>query len=188
MSPVATHPTTASDGATLAERIKSSKPNSVLAKTLPDEYHEARLAEVTKHRTRDGSKEPSSPIVVTHKSHNKCITHTLVRAMLHLEHTPGMLSLLAGKPHSSTFPITSLNFTVRDPAGCGADTHIALTKEELDTGLQYNLTVGLPPFLEWLYGIQKRAHGRDKGEGWTITSGNGSQDLIYKVGPGADIF
>ncbi|KIP06241.1 hypothetical protein PHLGIDRAFT_24665 [Phlebiopsis gigantea 11061_1 CR5-6] len=101
--------------------------------------------------------------------------------MLHLEKTPGMLSLLAGKPHASTFPITSLNFTVRDPAGCGADTHIALTKEELDTGLQYNLTVGLPAFLEWLYGLQTRAHGRDKGEGWTITSGNGSQDLIYKA-------
>ena len=106
---------------------------------------------------------------------------TTVRAVLHLEQTPGILSLLAGKPHSSTFPITSLNFTFKDPVDPTVEFPVQLSQEELEVGLQYCLTPGIPQFLEWTYGLQKRAHGRDKGEGWSLTTGNGAQDLIYKV-------
>lgn len=101
--------------------------------------------------------------------------------MLHLEQTPGLISLLAGKPHSSTFPITSLTFTLRDPIDPSVETPIHLTQAELDEGLQYGPTTGIPPLTEWVYGLQKAAHGRDKGEGWSVTIGNGAQDLIYKV-------
>lgn len=104
-----------------------------------------------------------------------------VRSVLHLEQCPGIISLLAGKPHSSTFPITSLNFTLRDPVDPAIETPIYLSQEELDLGLQYGPTTGIQPLIEWAYGLQKAAHGRDKGEGWSITVGNGAQDLIYKV-------
>ena len=30
-------------------------------------------------------------------------------------------------------------------------------------------------------GLQERSHGRKSGEGWRLTIGNGSQDLIFKV-------
>ncbi len=101
--------------------------------------------------------------------------------MFHLEQRPGVISLLAGKPHSSTFPITSLNFTVRDPANPQSEIPIELSQEELEVGLQYSPTVGLPALVDWAYGLQEIMHGRKVGEGWKISIGNGSQDLIYKV-------
>jgi tryptophan aminotransferase len=109
-------------------------------------------------------------------------TPLLVRAVLHLENShPGLISMLAGKPHSSTFPITSLSFTYRDPANPGSEVAIQLSQEELDYGLQYSPTSGHPELIEWLYELQKLAHSRDKGENWSLTIGNGAQDLIYKV-------
>jgi tryptophan aminotransferase len=104
-----------------------------------------------------------------------------VRAVLHLEQTPGLISLLAGKPHSSTFPFTSFNFSVRDPIDPQKEVPVQLTPEELQLGLQYSPGKGIPALLEWLYGLQEVAQGRKKDEGWEITIGNGSQDLIYKV-------
>lgn len=105
----------------------------------------------------------------------------VVRACLHLESTPGIISLLAGKPHTSTFPFTSLNFTFRDPSDPESEVPVALTPAELHEGLQYGPTVGIRALVEWLYGLQERAHGRKKGEGWHLSVGNWSQDLIYKV-------
>ncbi|PSR72347.1 hypothetical protein PHLCEN_2v11795 [Hermanssonia centrifuga] len=104
--------------------------------------------------------------------------------MLPLEQRPGVISLLAGKPHSSTFPITSLNFTVRDPADPNSELPVQLSQEELELGLQYGPTVGIPALVDWFYGLQDVAHGRKVGEGWNISVGNGSQDLIYKVSRG----
>lgn len=110
-----------------------------------------------------------------------------VRAVLHLENRPGVLSLLAGKPNASTFPITALQFTVRDPADPARDEHVALTDDELRRGLQYGPTPGAPPFIEWAYGLQRVAQGRERGEGWALAVGNGSQDLIYKVRAGVGL-
>ena len=107
--------------------------------------------------------------------------NALVRACMHLERRPGVISLLAGKPHSSTFPFTSLSFTYRDPADPESETPVELTKEEVEIGLQYSPTVGLTEMLEWTYGLQERVHGRKRGEGWKISIGNGAQDLMYKV-------
>ena len=53
----------------------------------------------------------------------------------------------------------------------------------LHIGLQYTFTNGLPALREWIIGLQERLHGRRKGEGWTVTIGAGSQDMIFKVGP-----
>lgn len=94
---------------------------------------------------------------------------------------PNLISMLAGKPHTSTFPITSLNFTYRDPLSPSSDVPVQLSERELAVGLQYSPTDGLPDFLDWLYGLQKLAHGRDRDGTWALTVGNGAQDLIYKV-------
>ena len=92
-----------------------------------------------------------------------------------------MLSLLAGKPHTSTFPFASLNFTFRDPADPESELPVELTQDELQTGLQYGPTSGVPELLEWVYGFQELVHGRKRTEGWEVSIGNGSQDLMYKV-------
>lgn len=101
--------------------------------------------------------------------------------MFHLEQTPGIISLLAGKPHPSTFPFTSLSFTIRDPIDPTKETAVQLTPQELETALQYCPGQGIPPLIEWAYGLQEITQHRKKGEGWKISFGNGSQDLIYKV-------
>lgn len=106
---------------------------------------------------------------------------SVVRSCLHLEQRPGLISLLAGKPHTSTFPFTSLSFTFRDPADPESELPVELSSAELEVGLQYSPTVGIPAMLEWVYGLQEIAHGRKRGEGWRASMGNGSQDLIYKV-------
>ncbi|OSX57674.1 hypothetical protein POSPLADRAFT_1155653 [Postia placenta MAD-698-R-SB12] len=100
--------------------------------------------------------------------------------MFPLENRPGLISLLAGKPNAETFPITSLQFTMRDPAA-GEDVKMELTPDELQHGLQYTPTNGLPELREWVFGLQEFQHNRYKGEGWTVSVGAGSQDLIFKA-------
>ena len=106
-----------------------------------------------------------------------------VRAMMPLETRPGLISLLMGKPNSAGFPIKSLSFTSQDPYDPSKEIPIELTPEELDLGLQYSPTAGIPKLVEWLYKLQEFSHGRKQGEGWKLSVGNGSQDLIYKVRP-----
>ena len=98
-----------------------------------------------------------------------------------MEYTPGLISLLAGKPNPETFPFTSLGFTAKSPLENGQHVSLTLDPGDLAEGLQYSDTAGLPRVLEWLRGLQERQHGRRKGEGWDIAMGIGAQDLIYKV-------
>lgn len=91
-----------------------------------------------------------------------------------------MISLLAGKPNVDTFPITSMQFNLRDPAS-SAESTIVLTEAELARGLQYSGSAGIPDLLDWLVGLQEYNHGRKRGEGWGLCFGTGSSDLIYKV-------
>ena len=92
-----------------------------------------------------------------------------------------MISLLAGKPNASTFPFTSLSFGARSPTNPSEETTLSLSEDELAQGLQYGDTAGLAPLLDWLFGLQEVNHGRKRNEGWKISVGSGSQDLIYKV-------
>ena len=75
-----------------------------------------------------------------------------------------------------------MQFSIRDPISPGSEVSMQLTDEELHIGLQYTFTNGLPALREWIIGLQERTHGRHKGEGWTVTIGAGSQDMIFKVG------
>ena len=103
-----------------------------------------------------------------------------VRALLPLEDRPGVISLLAGKPNADTYPITSLQFTLRDPVTDQA-VPVSLTEAELAHSLQYSGSKGIPELIDWLVELQEFSHGRKRGEGWDLCSGMGSSDLIYKV-------
>lgn len=94
---------------------------------------------------------------------------------------PGVISLLAGKPNSSTFPFTSLSFNARSPDNDGTETTLTLDETDLARGLQYGDTAGQKELIEWLYRLQELNHGRKKGEDWRLSIGSGSQDLINKV-------
>lgn len=107
---------------------------------------------------------------------------TLVRGLFPLEKVPGVISLLAGKPNASTFPFTSLSFNARSPNNDGAERVINLNETDLAQGLQYGDTAGLKDLLEWIFHLQELNHGRQKEEGWRVSIGSGSQDLIFKVG------
>ena len=93
-----------------------------------------------------------------------------------------MISLLAGKPNSATFPLTSVAIKARSPADPSAETTAELTGAALAEGLQYGPTAGLPGLIGWIYGLQEREHGRGQGEGWRVSVGSGSQDVLHKVG------
>lgn len=110
-----------------------------------------------------------------------------VRGLFPLEQTPGVISLLAGKPNAALFPFTSVQFTTPAPAvpGGGGDrseqTLLRVDDDLLAMGLQYAPTSGIPPMVEWLIGFQEREHARRRSEGWRVSVTAGSQDAIYKV-------
>ncbi|KAK0205011.1 PLP-dependent transferase [Desarmillaria ectypa] len=104
-----------------------------------------------------------------------------IRSLLPLEATPGIISLLAGKPNAATFPFTSLSFTARSPIDPSRDVPVDLSQAELAKGLQYGETAGIPQLRDWLMGLQEYNHSRRQGEGWRLSIGSGSQDLIYKA-------
>jgi tryptophan aminotransferase len=115
------------------------------------------------------------------------IDEMAVRSLFPLEATPGVLSLLAGKPNPTTFPFTSFSFTAQSPPtedghAASEDINLSLSGPELAAGLQYGPTGGMAPLVDWLYDLQRTVHGRERGEGWGLSVGSGSQDLLSKVG------
>jgi tryptophan aminotransferase len=96
--------------------------------------------------------------------------------------TPGLISLLSGKPNPSTFPLNSITFTAKSPSNPQEELKLTLDGDDLAQGLQYGDTAGLKSLLDWIGGLQEVNHGRKRDEGWRISIGSGSQDLIYKVG------
>ncbi|KAI0080929.1 PLP-dependent transferase [Panus rudis PR-1116 ss-1] len=127
-------------------------------KALPKEFYDAFLSDAAKARR-------PSPI----------------RGLFPLEQTPGVISLLAGKPNSSTFPLTSLELTSRSPTEPGKESTLRIEGAELAEGLQYGPTPGIPSLIEWATGLQEHVHKRKKGEGWRLSIGSGSQHVIYKA-------
>ncbi|KAH9942752.1 PLP-dependent transferase [Amylocystis lapponica] len=166
------HNSAHADGAPAPNGISQPRGDGpAMLNVLPDEFYTPFLSTAAHNRKPDS-----------------------IRSLLPLEQRPGVISLLAGKPNAATFPITSLQFTARNPNAPDADDiKIELTDDELATGLQYSLTSGLPDLCEWVYALQEFSHGRKKGEGWRVSIGAGSQDLIYKavtaiVNPGDPVF
>jgi tryptophan aminotransferase len=106
-----------------------------------------------------------------------------VRSLYPIEQHPGMLSLLAGKPNPSTLPITSLSFSVRSPNSWldSEETKIDIRNAELTESLQYAPTSGIPSLRKWIGDLMTQVHGRSAGEGWRVSLGSGSQDLLYRA-------
>ncbi|PWN53397.1 PLP-dependent transferase [Violaceomyces palustris] len=121
-----------------------------------------------------------------------------IRSLFPAELIPGMLSLLAGKPNPTTFPIAEISMTLKPDAvdGMGEDGQgkkLEIKGKDLETALQYGYTSGTVSTLKWLTDFQSRVHGReivnqgDKLDGvagrtpWRITIGVGSQDLLNKA-------
>ncbi|KAG8756584.1 hypothetical protein FRC14_002926 [Serendipita sp. 396] len=105
-----------------------------------------------------------------------------IRGLLPYESRPNMLSLLAGKPNPSLFPITSFSLTVQSPIDPSSSTQLTIDGEILEEALQYGPTQGLPQAHKWFVGLQEVAHNRPANGGeWGLSVGNGSQDLIYKA-------
>ncbi|KAI0289763.1 pyridoxal phosphate-dependent transferase [Russula brevipes] len=103
-----------------------------------------------------------------------------IRALFPLEQTPGVISLLAGKPNAASFPFISVQFTA--PRADGSEpTLLKVDDDLLSMGLQYAPTNGIPPMVEWLTEFQEQEHGRWRREGWRVSVTAGSQDAIYKA-------
>ncbi|PFH53412.1 hypothetical protein AMATHDRAFT_1465 [Amanita thiersii Skay4041] len=114
----------------------------------------------------------------------KSWTPSPVWDMLPLELKPGIISMLAGKPNPVTFPFTSVSLGVRPPdasPGDGKSLDITLSDEELASGLQYNLTIGMPALVDLITNLVKHVHCASDHEGWRVSLGPGSQDLLYKA-------
>ncbi|KAI0359804.1 PLP-dependent transferase [Trametes cingulata] len=141
----------------VSEQTGKPADTPLASRILPREFYDQFMSESSKHRIEDP-----------------------IRALLPLEDRPGVISLLAGKPNTDTFPITSLQFTLRDPV-TGAESPISLSEQELAKGLQYSGSAGIPELLDWLVGLQEYSHERKRGEGWGLCFGTGSSDLIYKA-------
>ncbi|KAF8606422.1 PLP-dependent transferase [Ceratobasidium sp. AG-I] len=151
---------------------------------LPNEFYEPYLSELAK------SRRPNP-----------------IRGLYPLEERPGMISMLAGKPNADTFPFTSFSFTANDPSYVASNPpagelpssissdvtsapadgqplpgqlHITIPPAQLAAALQYGPTSGHPDLIQWVYTLQVAQHGRHKGEGWRVSIGGGSQDLLYK--------
>lgn len=112
--------------------------------------------------------------------------HHAVRGLFPLEQTPGVISLLAGKPNAALFPLTGVQLTtprVDGPSsGAEEDVKLKVDGELLAMGLQYAPTAGIPPMVEWLTDFQEQEHGRRSVEEvWRVSITAGSQDAIYKA-------
>lgn len=107
--------------------------------------------------------------------------HRTVRGLLHLELEPGVISLLAGKPNPTTFPITSLSFKARNPL-TAAEEDFTLTPAETSTALQYTFIAGVTTLVDWITKLQAFEHKQEVDPArWTVSIGSGGQDLLYKV-------
>ncbi|KAH7344180.1 TdiD protein [Rhizoctonia solani] len=114
-----------------------------------------------------------------------------IRGLLPLEKTPGLISLLAGKPNPSTFPIEEISITLRAPnapqpySPSGGEPVLETLKIEGDllaTALQYNLTDGIPDLRALLADFQLKEHGVTVDDvNLQLTVGSGGQDLMYKI-------
>ncbi|KAF9223811.1 PLP-dependent transferase [Gyrodon lividus] len=129
-----------------------------IAKQLPSESYQYFLSDAAKER------KPSP-----------------IRGLYPLENKPGVISLLAGKPNDAMFPFESFSFTITNPLDSSQSIPVSITGADLTAGLQYGATAGQPRLNEWFVGLQERSHGRKNYEGWRLTIGNGSQDVLYKA-------
>lgn len=112
-----------------------------------------------------------------------------IRSLFPLEATPGMISMLAGKPNPDTFPFQSISVTLKSLAPNNSDGSpivpevLTIADQDLDEALQYGPTCGINSFVSWITGLQQLSHrrGDPREENWKTSIGSGSQELMYKA-------
>ncbi|TFY81319.1 hypothetical protein EWM64_g2700 [Hericium alpestre] len=132
--------------------------NGTAIKVLPASFYDQYLSNAAKER------KPSP-----------------IRGLFPLELEPGVISMLAGKPNSATFPITSIQVTSRFPGDPTKEVPLTVEGPALAEALQYSATVGIPSLVTWLTNLQSTEHHRKQGEGWRLSVASGSQDAFYKA-------
>ncbi|EJD08165.1 PLP-dependent transferase [Fomitiporia mediterranea MF3/22] len=68
------------------------------------------------------------------------------------ERQPGMISVLAGKPNASVFPLTSFQFSAKSPFDQDKEDAFRVIGEKLTQALQYGPTHGILSLIEWMDG------------------------------------
>lgn len=94
----------------------------------------------------------------------------------------------AGRPNPATFPFAAITLDLKPPLGHDATDpssakfpeKIVIDGEDLDVALQYGPSAGLHKLVDLLNDLQSRVHKREKSD-FSVTVGNGSQDMMYKV-------
>ncbi|SPO32530.1 related to aromatic amino acid aminotransferase I [Ustilago trichophora] len=112
-----------------------------------------------------------------------------IRSLFPAELIPGMVSLLSGKPNSTTFPFQRITLELKPEISPNGDTveTVSIEGSDLDIALQYSATSGIPKLVDWIEQFQSKVHNRQKltqggkGEVWRCSFGNGSQDLLTKT-------
>jgi tryptophan aminotransferase len=92
-----------------------------------------------------------------------------------------MLSLLAGKPNLSTFPIRSISMSIRSPVPPFTETMVHIEHDRMNEALQYGPTTGHKDLVNFLVRMQTKLHSREKDASWRLSVGAGSQDLLFKA-------
>ncbi|KAF5341343.1 hypothetical protein D9758_016800 [Tetrapyrgos nigripes] len=109
-----------------------------------------------------------------------------VRGDCPLGETLGGTISAAGKFHPETLPINYLNLTAQNPKFTAKDPlpndiSLKINIDALVTGL-HNREIGdISDLARWLGKLQHIMHGRSAGEGWRISMGSGSRELIYRT-------
>eukprot|EP01119_Soliformovum_irregulare_P018352 TRINITY_DN5602_c1_g2_i1.p1 TRINITY_DN5602_c1_g2~~TRINITY_DN5602_c1_g2_i1.p1 ORF type:complete len:432 (-),score=141.26 TRINITY_DN5602_c1_g2_i1:38-1333(-) len=103
-----------------------------------------------------------------------------VRELHPLLATPGMISLGAGSPNPTWFPIDGMTLNLKGKEG----SNIKIPTDLLERGLQYSSSYGLPELIGWLKEHQEQEHHISKvypsKADWNIVVTTGSQDGLAK--------
>nr|CDI54312.1 tryptophan amino transferase (transaminase) [Melanopsichium pennsylvanicum 4] len=120
--------------------------------------------------------------LLSHSAQNRM--PSAIRSLFPAELIPGMVSLLSGKPNSTTFPFQRITLELKPPLSSpdSQPESVSIEGEDLDIALQYSATSGLPKLVNWITEFQARVHNRsaDQHAHWRVSMGNGSQDLLTK--------
>ncbi|KAI8918078.1 pyridoxal phosphate-dependent transferase [Entophlyctis helioformis] len=97
-----------------------------------------------------------------------------IRALQNLSFLPDMISLGGGLPDPTTFPFTSLSFTL------SSGDKVDMSPKLLNQALQYSTTTGLGVLVDWLRQLQIHVH-KPHEQTFDLCVGSGSQDLLTKA-------
>jgi len=121
-----------------------------------------------------------------------------IRSLFPAELIPGMVSFLAGKPNDTTFPLQEISLTFKPAAVGGSEpdgkpVSLSIGGDDLVAALQYGPTAGNAKLVKWLTDFVSEQHrkpiiakgseldGKDGQSAWSLSVGNGSQDLLGKA-------